>query len=72
MSNKIELLNGNSEHILWVKFEINQRCIILIGVVYIPPSNSNYSSNDMFDDIEQDIMSFKNMFTQRMPLPTSG
>jgi len=48
----------NDDFVIWVKvvdmFEYN----IIMGITYIPPENSNYSSIELFDDLENQMLSF--------------
>lgn len=53
-------LKGKSENVLWFTFKNNviiSDCVIF-GAVYIPPERSHYSSIDIFDVIENDIIDF--------------
>ncbi|CAC5384686.1 unnamed protein product [Mytilus coruscus] len=54
----IELLHSSCEYVLW--FVVNQLfdVPVLFGTVYIPPVNSIYSSIDIFDVIEDDLITF--------------
>ncbi|CAC5395008.1 unnamed protein product [Mytilus coruscus] len=54
----IELLHSSCENVLW--FVVNQLfdVPVLFGTVYIPPVNSIYSSIDIFDVIEDDLITF--------------
>ena len=52
------IISNNCDHVLWVKIEgktfgINDH--FLIGTVYIPPSNSRFSSIEIFEDLENEI-----------------
>ncbi|CAC5398969.1 unnamed protein product [Mytilus coruscus] len=52
--------NTDCEFVLWVKIEniIGQKHLLL-GCIYIPPENSKYSSQESFDQIEGELLSFK-------------
>ena len=43
---------------LWVKIVGLLETDIILGIVYIPPESSVYSSTDMFDTIENQLLSF--------------
>jgi exonuclease III len=47
---------GNCEFVLWLKTTKVTKKELLIGVVYIPPANTNYSDINMFDELENDIV----------------
>ena len=49
------VLKAQSKHVLWININDNLFKTghhLLLGAVYIPPSNSKYSSSELFDDIE--------------------
>ncbi|CAC5398495.1 unnamed protein product [Mytilus coruscus] len=52
--------NTDCEFVLWVKIEnIIEQKHLLLGCIYIPPENSKYSSQESFDQIERELLSFK-------------
>ena len=59
----VTIVNNDCQHILWITikgslFRIDS--IFLIGAVYIPPFNSKYFSQNVFDEMENEIISFSN------------
>ena len=44
-----EVTQGKCDFAVWLKSSILNPCKVLLGVVYIPPENSKYSSINMFD-----------------------
>ena len=55
----IDIIDTNSKFILWTKVSKRLHKLekdLLVGVVYIPPENSKYSSRDAFDEIELEWM----------------
>ena len=57
VSNKIidgvlEIKNTESNCVLWLYLE---QFSIFLGAIYIPPSNSKYYNDDLFDEIIDDI-----------------
>lgn len=58
LSKFCSIINNESDNILWIRIEGKTFSIkkhILMGTVYIPPSNSRFSSVEIFDDIENEI-----------------
>ena len=53
--NKVVILENSTENFLWFKFRDNA-CIF--GVVYSPPESSQYSSLELFDELENSILDF--------------
>ena len=55
----ISVLKGCSENVVWfnVKNLFFQE-LVLFGKVYIPPENSSFSSINMFNHLEEDIINF--------------
>ena len=57
--NYILPLKGGNDNVLWFTFK---NCIfsepVVFGVVYIPPEGSSYSSIDIFDSIESELVHF--------------
>lgn len=56
-------LETNSKYVHWSKFD--KKCLglekdIIIGVVYIPPTNSNYANIEAFQEIEDDLVKYNN------------
>ena len=60
LRDSIKFLDSDSEFVLWftIKKGLNN-CDLLVGCVYIPPENSKYSDNEVFDEIENEHMLFK-------------
>ena len=55
----MEFLNCSDENCIWFKVENTLLdCNCVFGAVYIPPEGSPYSSIDIFDKIEQDVINF--------------
>ena len=55
----ISVLKGCSENVVWFNVKnLFFHVLVLFGAVYIPPENSSYSSINMFDDLEEDIINF--------------
>ena len=56
----VRRINCKSEYVIWFSiskclFNIDQD--VLLGVVYLPPECSKYSSQDMFYELESDVLS---------------
>lgn len=52
------IINIESDNISWIRIEGNTfsfKKYILMGTIYIPPSNSRFSPVNIFDDIEIEI-----------------
>jgi hypothetical protein len=51
---------SNSEFVQWVEIanESSNFTKLLIGCVYIPPENTKYTSDNAFNEIENELMSF--------------
>ena len=61
LENDVEIVNTESRYVHWFKcsenlFKTDQP--IFFGVVYIPPENTRYSSDDAFSELEQEYLSF--------------
>ena len=55
----IKVLDDKNENCLWFELNLNTNCKkILKGAVYLPPEGSPYSSIDLFDKLEYDILNF--------------
>lgn len=68
-ANYCSLVNTLSEgsHVLWIKINgelFGKDDYFLLGGVYIPPSNSKYSSLDLFDDLENDLLNLSDDFKE--------
>lgn len=58
-------IDTNSKHILWFKISeeyLNLDSDLLVGNVYIPPENSVYKVEDVFNEIEQEYLQFCSRF----------
>ncbi|WAQ97802.1 hypothetical protein MAR_022175, partial [Mya arenaria] len=56
----VKFVDCNNENCLWFEFDSklsNEKC--MFGVIYIPPENFVYSSVEIFDKLESDIIDFK-------------
>ena len=68
LSEHIEVLNTDCKYIMWCKFSklFNQEDDVILGIVYIPPEYTSYSSPDAFSEIENEYIrlttTFKNIF----------
>ena len=64
MSKYINFLQSESEYVQWVEISKssykhnNQNDQILMGCIYIPPEYSNYSSEEAFTEIEEEMLTF--------------
>jgi hypothetical protein len=54
----IEVLKSSSEDVLWFILKDVLYAPVVFGAMCIPPENSIYSSIDIFDVIEDDILKF--------------
>jgi hypothetical protein len=52
--NNIEVLKSSSENVLW--FVLNN--VVLFGICYVPLERSDYSSIDIFDVIEAELLKY--------------
>ena len=55
----VQVINSPCPYILWISCNgqmLNLPDNLLIGTVYIPPENSRYSSADLFQQIQQDVL----------------
>ena len=62
--NVMQLLETQSDHVLWL--HIKKECFgkeFILGSVYLPHENSTHYHEDMFDNIEEDIMYFNVNFS---------
>lgn len=60
----LNFINTDCEFVQWVKISkliINQKTDSLLGCVYIPPSNSKYSTSESFDEVENEMLNIKNI-----------
>jgi hypothetical protein len=58
---KIKPLHTNSKYVFWFKVSsdlVNLDQDIIFGIVYIPPENTVYSSQDAFREIENEYNNF--------------
>ena len=65
LSKYIKILNSDNENCLW--FTIDEQILkkkVIFAVIYIPPEGSSYSSMQLFDNIENDILKFASDDTQ--------
>lgn len=56
----VSIVNTESEYILWVKIDRNYTKLeddLLIGIIYIPPSQSRFYSEDEFSNLNDEITS---------------
>ena len=53
--------NISDDFIMWVKIEKLFKVNVLLGITYIPPESSPYSSIDMFHVLENQLMSLADM-----------
>ena len=63
LSNLIEIKNTNSKYALWFKCDGNLFQFdrpIIFGIVYIPPEYTKYTSDEAFNEIQQELLSFQN------------
>ena len=58
LADHIVILDDNNENCLLFKFENILNSDIVFGVIYIPPENSPYSSIDIFDAIENNLVNY--------------
>ena len=59
----VEVLTNDSEFVSWIKIKgslFNSTEDVIIGVVYIPPEGSDYSTIDSFNDLETELLSMRN------------
>lgn len=55
----IKVLDDKNENCLWFELNVNTNCKkIIIGAVYLPLEGSPYSSIELFDKLEYDILNF--------------
>ena len=59
----IEIVNTDCKYVFW--FRVNKSLLsttedAILGVVYIPPEGSRYSTNDCFLEIEQELINITN------------
>ena len=63
LAKRIDLVNTDSKYVMWFKyseqpFKTDQP--VFVGVVYIPPEYTKYSSEDAFSELQQEYLSFSN------------
>jgi hypothetical protein len=61
IASKIKPLHTNSKYVFWFKVSsdlVNLDQDIIFGIVYIPPENTVYSSQDAFREIENEYNNF--------------
>jgi hypothetical protein len=61
IASKIKPLHTNSKYVFWFKVSsdlVNLDQVIIFGIVYIPPENTVYSSQDTFREIENEYNNF--------------
>ena len=52
----VEVMKSDSQCVLWCRLRKDLLGFpLIVGSTYIPPENSNYSTINMFDDIENDV-----------------
>ena len=64
--NFITIIKNDKKFVFWVKvsstlFKLDED--VLIGVMYIPPEFTSYSSQEAFNDIDFDIRNFSRSYT---------
>lgn len=65
ISNCVTVINSSSSLVLW--FKVSKKLTkydtdILCGIIYIPPENTRYSSNDPFNEIQLELDSLRSEF----------
>ena len=71
-SNFLKIIETESDYVLWVeisKILTQTEENVILGVVYIPPENSNYYNEDEFLILENEILSFS---SENKFVPLSG
>ena len=63
LAKHIDIVDTDSKYVVWFKcseqlFKTDQP--VFIGVVYIPPEYTKYSSEDAFSEMQQEYLSFSN------------
>ena len=61
----VTVVRNDSEYIMWLKLDkmlFSHDKDTLIGIVYLPPEGSDYSSEDSFNEIEAELISFLNQY----------
>jgi hypothetical protein len=63
LAKHIDIVDTDSKYVVWFKcseqlFKTDQP--VFIGVVYIPPEYTKYSSEDAFSELQQEYLSFSN------------
>ncbi|CAG2203358.1 TBCD [Mytilus edulis] len=60
----LNFINTDCEFVQWVKISkliINQKTDSLLGCVYIPPTELEYSTSESFDEVENEMLNIKNI-----------
>lgn len=61
MNKYVELIETDSDYVLWLKLRknyTNSNHDIIIGVVYVPPTQSNFFNEDEFELFQSEITKF--------------
>ena len=54
----------NADFVMWVKIVDMLEFNLIMGITYIPPGISNYSSVELFDELENQLLSFDETNTE--------